>query len=104
MKAKVEKLKNEKTLLSERLDKKTAEDAVKHANDRRRKNRVFNRRICRSYGPFTYEYRKGKSPKEVMEKCYLSKSTYYRYCTLIEEVDNLRKSGKLKTSEYRIRT
>ena len=101
LKEKVEKLENEKTLLSERLDKKTAEDAVKHANARRRKNQVFNRRICRSYGPFTYEYRKGKTPEQVMEKCYLSKSTYYRYRTLIEEVDDLRKSGKLRTSDFK---
>lgn len=101
LKSKVEKLETEKGMLTGRFEKETEEELIKHINARRRKNRVFNRRICRSYGPFTYEYRKGKSPKEVMEKCYLSKSTYYRYCTLIEEVDDLRKSGKLKTSDFK---
>ena len=91
----VQNLQNKISSLEGELKEKNSELAVMQYNSKRRRNRVFNRGMCRNYGPFTYAFRAGQPPKQIMENCNLSRSTYYRYQKLIKEVDELKAAGKL---------
>lgn len=101
LEAKVEKLTAENATLSAENATLSEQVGVMRNNNKRRKNQTFNRTMRRRYGPFTYEYRNGAKPSEIMEGCFITRATYYRYKNLIKEVDELKSANSIQKADYK---